>query len=61
MMTEQDKRDRLNKIFGSYLGVSDYLKICKENNLTVHIEHIISRMTDLRKAHDDVETAYFER
>jgi hypothetical protein len=61
MMTRQDRNDRLNSILGSYLGISDYLRICKQNNLTVHIEHITSRMTELRKAHDDVETAYFER
>jgi hypothetical protein len=59
-MTRQDRNDRLNSILGSYLGLSDYLRICRENNLTVHIEHIISRMTELRKAHDEIETVYFE-
>jgi hypothetical protein len=60
-MTEQDKRDRLNKIFGSYLGVSDYVRICDAHDLNINLEYITRRLIELREEHDDVETAYFER
>lgn len=60
-MTEQDKRDRLNKIFGSYLGVSDYVRICDAYGLYIDLDYITKRLIELREDHDDIETAYFKR
>lgn len=54
-MTEQDKRDRLNKVFGRYLGVSDYVRICLDNDLKVNVDYLIIRLIELREQHDDAE------
>jgi hypothetical protein len=54
-MTEQDKRERLNKVFGRYLGVSDYVRICLANDLKINFEYLTNRLVELREQHDHVE------
>jgi hypothetical protein len=54
-MTEQDKRERLNKVFGRYLGVSDYVRICLANDLKINMEYLTDRLIELREQHDHVE------
>jgi hypothetical protein len=61
MMTRQDRHDRLNSILGSYLGISDYIRICAANDLKINLDYITKRLIQLRTEHDHVETAYFER
>ena len=60
-MTRQDRNDRLNSILGSYLGVSDYIRICDANDLKINLDYITKRLIQLRLEHDNVETAYFEQ
>jgi hypothetical protein len=56
-MTDSEKRDKLSKIFGRYLGVSDYVRICLANDLKVNVEYLTNRLVELREQHDHVENA----
>jgi hypothetical protein len=56
-MKDSDKREKLNKVFGRYLGVSDYVRICIANDLKINMEYLTDRLIELREQHDHVENA----
>jgi hypothetical protein len=49
-----DKRWRLNGVFGCYLGLSDIVLQSKRDNLPIYWEHIEKRLMELRLEHDKI-------
>ena len=49
-----DKRWRLNNVFGCYLGLSDLVTNAKKENLPVYWEYVEKRLVELRQEHDKI-------
>lgn len=49
-----DKRWRLNNVFGCYLGLSDLVTNAKKENLPVYWEYVEKRLVELRLEHDKI-------
>lgn len=55
-----DKRWRLNNVFGCYLGLSDIVTNAKKENLPIYWEHIEKRLVELRLEHDRINQEAFK-
>ncbi len=49
-----DRRWRLNDVFGCYLGLSDIVTNAKKENLPIYWEYVEKRLVELRLEHDKI-------
>ena len=55
-----DRRWRLNDVFGCYLGLSDIVTNAKKENLPVYWEYVEKRLVELRLEHDRINQEAFK-